>query len=282
MQSFAYIDETLDINLTQSYELSIQLSLNGLSFCLLDTVRNKFIVLKHIQFQAYSAFDDYLDIIEKAIESNDLLNHEYRKVKLVWISNKNTLIPSSLFNIDNLKTYFEFNQKLNDLDEIHYTELKYANAYSVFTIPNQIATIFTRVYSNIIFYNQQTPEIENALFRYNSNEFKVLIHVENDFFDLIITQKGKLLLYNNFVYKNEIDMLYYIMYSFEQLKINPESIDLILSGILTKNSKEHLKLKEFIRHIRFEKHSEENSFSYTFNKIAHHHYTNLFNLNICE
>jgi len=282
MQSFAYIDETLDINLTQSYELSIQLSLNGLSFCLLDTVRNKFIVLQHTLIQTHTTFDDYLDNIEKLIESTDLFHHQYKKVKLVWISNKNTLIPSSLFNTDNLKKYFEFNQKLNDLDEIHYTELKYANAYSVFTIPNQIATIFTRLYSNISFYNQQTPAIENALFKYNSSDFKVIINVENEFFDLTITQKGKLLLYNNFIYKNEIDMIYYIMYSFEQLQINPESIDVVLSGILTKNSKEYIKLKEFIRHIRFEKHSEENSFSYTFNKIPSHHFTNLFNLNLCE
>jgi len=249
---------------------------------LLDTVRNKFIVLQHTLIQTHTTFDDYLDNIEKLIESTDLFHHQYKKVKLVWISNKNTLIPSSLFNTDNLKKYFEFNQKLNDLDEIHYTELKYANAYSVFTIPNQIATIFTRLYSNISFYNQQTPAIENALFKYNSSDFKVIINVENEFFDLTITQKGKLLLYNNFIYKNEIDMIYYIMYSFEQLQINPESIDVVLSGILTKNSKEYIKLKEFIRHIRFEKHSEENSFSYTFNKIPSHHFTNLFNLNLCE
>jgi len=43
MQNVAFVDETLDINLTQLYHLSIQSDLNGLSFCILDPVRNKYI-----------------------------------------------------------------------------------------------------------------------------------------------------------------------------------------------------------------------------------------------
>ena len=282
MQSFAFIDETLDINLTQSYQLSIQLSLNGLSFCILDPVRNKFIALQHTSFNTELIFDDYLNGIEDYLRKTDLLNHKYKTVKLIWVSNKNTLIPSTLFAIDNLKKYFEFNQTINDLDEIHYTELKYSNAYSVFVIPNQIATIFVREYPNISFYNQQIPAIEQALFRHHSGTFKVFVNVEDEFFDLLITQNGKLLLYNNFLYKNEIDMLYYIIYSFEQFKLNPESTDLILSGIISKNSKEYLKLKEYIRQIKFEKLSEEYSYSYTFNKVPHHFFNNLFNIALCE
>jgi len=282
MQSFAYIDETLDINTTQSYELSIQLNLNGLSFCLLDTIRNKYIALQNYSLKPDNSFDDYLDSIESLLKSNELLNQKFKSVKLIWLSNKNTLIPSSLFITTNLKSYFEFNQKINDLDEIHYTELKYANAYSVFTIPNQIATIFTRLYPKIRFYNQQSPIIEYALFNSNSNEHKVYVNVESYFFDLTITYANKLLIYNNFIYKNAVDMLYYIMYSFDQLNINAETTELILSGDITKNSQDHLKLSEFIRYIKFQKHSEEYTYSYTFNKVHQHSFSNLFNLSHCE
>ncbi len=51
MQDFAFIDETLDINLTQSYKLSIQVSLNGLSFCILDQLQGKYIVFSHKNFE---------------------------------------------------------------------------------------------------------------------------------------------------------------------------------------------------------------------------------------
>lgn len=282
MHSFAYIDETLDINTSQSYELSIQLSLNGLSFCLLDTVRSKYIALIHKELEKYDSFNTYLDLLENIIENDELLNQQYKKVKLVWLSTKNTLIPANLFSTENLRYYFEFNQILNDLDEIHYNELKYAQAYSVFTIPNQIATIFTRTYPKIKFFNQQSVSIESALYNTHSSDFKAFLNIENDFFDLIITQKGNLILYNNFPYQSENDILYYLIYSFEKLNIQIDKIELILNGNIDKKSSAYLKLNEFIRNIRFDKHSDEHSFSYTFKKTPYHYFSNLFNLNLCE
>ena len=39
-------DETLDINSTENYELSVQVSPDGFPFCLLDTIRNKYVLLR--------------------------------------------------------------------------------------------------------------------------------------------------------------------------------------------------------------------------------------------
>ncbi|MCG8410020.1 MAG: DUF3822 family protein [Bacteroidales bacterium] len=282
MQSFAFTDETIDINSTQSYKLSIQLNLNGLSFCVFDVVRNKYIVLQHIHIDPNIDFTEYLNTIENILDSVDLLKYSYKKVRLIWYSGKSTLIPSNLFNTEKLKQYFEFNQELDDLDEIHYTELKYANAYSVFTMPNQVANIFVRKYPQITFFNQQALAIENALYKYSTNDYKVILNVNEDTFDLIIIQKGYLILYNNFIYTNEVDILYYVMYSFEQLQIDSRTIEVICSGYIAKNSKMHLKLNEFIRNIKFDKYIEDYSYSYTFNKIPQHYFTNLFNLHLCE
>jgi len=58
MQDFAFIDETLDKNLIHTYHLSIQADLNGLSFCILDPVTNKYIVLVHQAFKPNLLLDD--------------------------------------------------------------------------------------------------------------------------------------------------------------------------------------------------------------------------------
>ncbi|MFP4019583.1 MAG: DUF3822 family protein, partial [Bacteroidales bacterium] len=47
MRDFSFADETLDLNRSSSYILSIQIYLNGFSFSILDTVRNKYSLLKH-------------------------------------------------------------------------------------------------------------------------------------------------------------------------------------------------------------------------------------------
>ena len=42
-------DETLDINSTENYELSVQVSPDGFAFCLLDTIRNKFVLIRSFE-----------------------------------------------------------------------------------------------------------------------------------------------------------------------------------------------------------------------------------------
>ncbi|MCK5169515.1 MAG: DUF3822 family protein [Bacteroidales bacterium] len=282
MQDFAFVDETLDINITQSYYLSIQVSLNGLSFCILDPVRNKYIALSHQNIKNDLTFNDFLNIIENIIKKDDLLSHSYKSTKLIWLSNKNTLIPKSYFNKENLKKYFEFNQKLNDLDEIHFKELKYVDAYSIFVVPNQIANMFIKQFPDLNFYNQQIPFIEHALFKYHSESKKVFVNVNDEFIDLSITENGKLLLYNNFVYRTELDMIYFIMYVFDQFNLNTENTELILSGFIDKKTSIYSKLKGFISRLKFDKLSDDLSYSYTFNQVPPQSFTNLFNLHLCE
>jgi len=282
MDDFSFSDETLDINLTQSYNLSIQVNLNGFSFCILDPVRKKYIAFSNFNVETDLVFDDFLNAIEAYIKNNDLLNHSYKNIKLIWLSNKNTLIPSGYFKKENLKKYFEFNQKLDDLDEIHYHELNYVDAYSVYSVPNQITNIFIRQFPKLKFYNQQIPFIEMVLFKYHSESKKAFVNINKGFIDLCITENGKLLLYNNFSYKTEPDIIYFIMYIFNQFDLNAEVTELILSGFIDNKSLIYLKLKTFIRHLRFNKLPDDISYSYTFNKIPSHSFINLFNLHLCE
>ena len=282
MQNFAFVDETLDINITHSYYLSIQISLNGLSFCILDPVREKYIAFENKLFQKNKLFNDLLDDIEDYLDQHELLKHQFKATKLLWVTNKNTLIPNSYFKKENLKKYFEFNHKLDDLDEIHYSELKYVDAYSIFVIPNQIANIFSKRFKNIEFLNQQVPFIEQALYKHHSEAKRILVNVNQEFIDICITENGKLLLYNNFLYKNEMDMVYFILYVFDQFKLSTEDTELIISGLIDKNSDPYKQLKRFIAHLRFEKLPEEFTYSYTFNRIPSHQFANLFKLHLCE
>lgn len=282
MQDFAFVDETLDINLTQSYYLSIQVNLNGLSFCILDPVREKYIALHHTTFTNDLIFDDYLDELEKYIQNTELLNHKFKAVKLIWLSGKNTLIPNSYFDKDKLKSYFEFNQKLNDLDEIHYNELKYVDAYSVFVLPNQVANIFSKQFNTITYYNQQIPFIERSLYKHHSESKKVIVNINTDFIDICIIEDSKLLLYNNFVYKTETDILYFILYVFDQFNLDTQHTELFLNGLIEKNNSLLNQLHKFIKQLKFDKLPGEFSYSYTFNKIPAHTFTNLFNLHLCE
>jgi len=282
MQNFSFVDETLDINLTHTYNLSIQAGLNGLSFCVFDPLINKYTALTLLSFNKELTFDDFLDELEKTLENADLLNYTYKTVKLIWVTSKTTLIPDVFFNKTQVKKQFELNHKLDEYDEIHYKKLHFNDTNSIFAIPSQVASLFKRKYKNISFYNQNIPWINYVIDHYHSERKKVFVNIHNDFIDILVCQDDKILLCNNFQIKTASDLLYFILYTYEQLNLNKETDELIISGFIQKKSDEFEKLKDFLPHVKFEKPSEEFVYSYTFKTIPLHTFSNLFNLQHCE
>jgi len=220
MQNVAFIDETLDRNLTHTYHLSIQADLNGLSFCILDPVTNKYIVLFHYNFEEDLPLEDILLKIEEIIQSNDLLNKKkYKSSKLIWLSNKSLIIPEPVFSKENLKTHFEFNHKLDDLDEIHYRRLQYIDVYCVYSIPNLIANLLTKYFPGIRFYNQQHIFLDAVLNKSLSEKIKIDVFVRNNYVDIAITEGHKLLLLNSYRTKGDADISYFVLMLFEQFNL---------------------------------------------------------------
>ena len=46
MPTLELFDETLDINSTGNYELSVQMSSSGFAFAILDSIRNKYVMIR--------------------------------------------------------------------------------------------------------------------------------------------------------------------------------------------------------------------------------------------
>lgn len=282
MQNFSFVDETLDINLTHTYNLSIQASLNGLSFCVFDPLINKFTALVHQVFKKDVPFDDFVDEFEKSLEKNDLLGYTYKNVQFIWESPRVTIIPSVFFNPQDIKKQFELNQKIDELDELHYKKLSSNNSYYLYTIPSQVASLIKRKYPKVSFFNHGIPWINYILSQYHSDKKKVFVHIHNDFIDIIVCQDDKILLCNNFQIKTSSDLLYFILYTYDQLDLNKETNELILGGLINKKSEVFEEIKKFLPHVKFEKPSENFVYSYTFKSIPIHTFSNLFNLQLCE
>lgn len=283
MQDGFFIDETLDNNLTHTYHLSIQAGLNGLSFCILDPVTNKYIVLCHKSFEENLLIDDITLLMDEYIESNELLNNKkYKSSRLIWLSEKNLLIPDIFFSKDNLKKHFEFIHQLDELDEIHYNKMHQLNAYSVFAIPNLAANLFAKHFRGIQFYNQQQILIDGIIGKTVSDKTKLTVIVQNGFIDIAITELHKVLLINSYKYKNDDDIVYYVLLLMDQFKLNNGNCDLTLGGFIEKNSNAYIQLQKYSKHIKFDHLPESINYSYTFDKIPHHRFSNLFKLVQCE
>jgi hypothetical protein len=277
------IDETFDINQTRNYNISIQASLNGYSFSVLDPLRNKYILLKHIPFPGEMS----IELLEEkvyAIQKNDeFLTRQYYSVYFSWQSPRYTLIPGPLFNKDNLRTYFEFNHILEELDEIHYNGYKNIDAYSLFVIPSELSNIVYRSYGNARFFNQTTPLIEHALISHGGKGTRktALASIYGNNIDILVIQEEKPVLCNSFPWKDEKDIVYFILYVYDQLKLDGTETPLYLIGEISRKASVYEMLKSYISRVGFDKPNSNFNYSYTFNDIDQHRFINLFNLRLC-
>jgi len=285
MHNISLIDETLDKNLTANYNLSIQVSLDGFSFCIKDLIRNKYIVLKHIDFSDDEvSYASLFDKINECFNNEELLNKTYKSSQFCFVTQKSTLVPASLYQAENSNNIYNFSLELEKYEQINSDYLSSINSYNIYSINSDIYNLLKINHPNIKISHQASSFIE-MLFANYKNKLKqkaIFINVNPLFFDVAIINQNDLLLYNTFKHKNEKDFIYFIMYIFEQLKLNPENDEVILMGDILENSNYHNILKKYIRQVRFEKPTSDQIFSYTFNSIASHIFLNLFNLNKCE
>ena len=73
-------DETLDINATENYELAVQVSKDEVSFCILDTLRNKFVMLRSYEPGGDESYKPAQ--IEAIVKMDDFLTRPFRKKKI--------------------------------------------------------------------------------------------------------------------------------------------------------------------------------------------------------
>lgn len=98
MDNLNLTDETFDVNQSHNYFLSMQSSLNGFSYVISDTVRNKCLLLKHYQSKC-TDWNDFYNFIFPVLESDTNLSLKYKGIHHVIIDQYFTIIPLA-FNTD--------------------------------------------------------------------------------------------------------------------------------------------------------------------------------------
>ena len=93
------------LNKLTNIELSIQLSLSGLSFCILQRDTNTIVSLKEIRFDKKVNPIELLDKLKHTFNTESILQNSFKKVIVLHDNELSTEVPKSLFNEDFLADY---------------------------------------------------------------------------------------------------------------------------------------------------------------------------------
>ena len=273
-------DETLDINSTENYELSLQVSRDGFSFCVLDTIRNKYVLVRAFEPEDNKYFS--ADNIKDMLDKDDFLLKRYKKVNIVMPSRKFTIVPAPLFDPGKKDEYFTFNHTPEDGDMILSNKINDPDAFLVFAVPKSLNDIINSIYPAVQAYHHIKPLIDHiAHSRKSVMGNYIHIHVEREFFNLIIFNNEILKFSNSFNYRNISDILYFTLNVFKTLDIKQEET-INFSGQIEKYDDLISTFSMYVRTIKFAEPSGNFTFSYVFNDADIHRFLNLFSAVNCE
>jgi hypothetical protein len=273
-------DETLDINSTENYELSIEVSHDALSYCLLDSIRNKFVLIRSFGAEENKSFNT--NKLDDLLHNDDFLTKRYKKVHCVMPSSKFTLVPAPLYDPGKKDEYFTFNHILEEDNVILADRTTNPDAFIVFSVSKSLSELLKSSYPAIHLHHHIKLLLDHTYSsRKSLNGNYIHVHVERDFFNLIVYNNNILKFCNSFAYRNISDILYYVLNAFRNLDIKQEET-LYFSGLTEKYDDLSSSFSLYIRNIKFAEPSGNFTFSYVFNDMELHRFINLFTALNCE
>ena len=258
-------------SLEKDCHLSIQIGLNGFSFC----IRNNKEIL------ALESYNYSLSQLEENIKKNKWLSKKYSSTNITIRSKKYTIIPNLIYKNKDRKKYLELNHvKTEQLDHLS-DEVKPIESHIIYAISIAEQDIITTFFPKSKVKHFSSIYLPNILAKYKNNDGQTMI-VNIDYMQMHITviENSKLLFFNIFEYKTVPDCIYFILFVCEQLEINTEYLQLEFMGDIKKDSKLYDLTYKYIRHVKFAKRIV--NLSPNINSLLEHEYYTLLHQHLCE
>ncbi|MEH6537431.1 MAG: DUF3822 family protein [Psychroserpens sp.] len=251
--------------------LSIQISLSGLSFCILNRTTNTIELLNTIQLDKKATPFELLNEVKTAIDSNSDFEQSFDSVVCIYQNELSCLVPKDLFDENNLADYLKFNAKILKTDYLSYDTIVSGNCMNVYVPLVNINNHVFDTFGSFDYKHSSTILIDTLLqLSSKDKEEKMYINVNTSTFEIVSINDGQLVFYNTFEYTTKEDFIYYILFTVEQLKTNPETIKTVLTGRIEKDDELFEILYKYIRFVTFEEPLTNFKFKDTIKKKANH------------
>ncbi len=275
----SFKDASFDPTRTDKFCLELQISQENLVLAVLDNLTNDFLAFESYPFKKINAEQTLANQLDKIIVEHEWLSAGFKRVDACVISEKFTLVPAAFFDSTKISDYLKFNQPLETDELILNDVLRNAEARNVYALDQQLEKSLKKISSAVRIRHHFSPLIERILSVYkNKTGRRAFVHVQNQRFDLVISDGGKLLMANSFNFQTGEDFIYFLLFACEQLKMNPEELELEISGEIETGSALSLLAKKYIRNITFGQRPIEVRFTKGFEQFPAHFYPILFSL----
>ena len=207
IQKRTRIDETSNI------KLSIHISLNGLSFCIIDLISKEIDFLRRYSLSQNSNPKELLKTLKKGFLENNELSSSFSSVKIIHYNNLSTVVPEPLFDKNNALSYLKFNSKILQNDYVAFDKIFNNECVNVYIPYVNINNYIFEMFDSFIYKHYSSIILEKVkLNEKNTATPSLYLNINVNHMELIYFVKNKLVFYNRFDFNTKEDLIYYLLF----------------------------------------------------------------------
>jgi hypothetical protein len=231
-------------------KLSIQVSLNGLSFCIVDTINNSIITSDRIVFEKERSPYGLQKGLVSLFKKHSIAEQKFSEVIVVHRNKLFNLVPKSLFDDNEIANYLKFNTKILATDHLAYDEVENHDMVNVYVPFVNVNNYIYELFGEFTFKHSGTVMIESLLSSQSwAKQPTCYVHVADRQMEMTIISQKKLLLYNSFDFATKEDFMYYLLFTLEQLELDTESVNLKLFGAIEEGDTVYEMCYDYVKNI---------------------------------
>ncbi|MFK5973547.1 MAG: DUF3822 family protein [Flavobacteriaceae bacterium] len=225
---------TIEVKTTEDFhKLSIQVSLNGLSFCILDTIANSIVLSQSAVFDKQLTPLEVQKKLQSLFEKHDIVQRQFSEVLVIHKNEFFNLVPKALFDAGELPNYLKFNTRLLTNDHIVFDEISSYDIVNVYVPFTNINNYIFDLFGEFEFQHTATIMIHTLLnSKLNGEKPVCYVYVTPNEMAITVISHKKLIVYNSYNFNTREDFIYYVLFTLEQLQLDTENTALKLFGAI--------------------------------------------------
>ncbi|MDB5287304.1 MAG: hypothetical protein JWR05_2253 [Mucilaginibacter sp.] len=230
-----FTDESLSLNQAHSYNLLLQINANSFNYAI--TFNN----------QLLSWAEDYpLDELKDPKALRDVLTANYKQVIIGLVSTGFTLLPNSLFDKDHVADVARL-LDVQDNENVYFQAADKDNVI-IYKVNHDLTTNLADFDNPTV--NHKAIGWITAIAKNKPADTSLYVNIANDTAEFLTFSNTSLRFYNCFTYKNHEELAYYSAFVAQELKLEPQTTSIIMSGDVNDTDKCVAYLAEFFNEVK--------------------------------
>lgn len=280
-------DEKFDIDHLHNYSLSIQLGVRDVQICVIDSKKNRVLVVEDYLLLNIKTVNSRLAAVKKLVDNHRFVKAGFwKEVKISVKTHKFTLVPAPHFVEEARVDYLAINSAINPkIEDVYFYKHINSSTCDIFAADSRLINWFKSLYpSKPVNIVHQGSALIQGILRYkdHTHEKMMFCLFDKGILHVVVTWQLRLLYYNQFAVKDAKDYLRYVMIAFKEFGLSQKTTKVSIWGNVTPQTEPVALLKKYIRNISFGHRPSYQKFGYMFDDINEHQYFDVYSIFLCD